>query len=755
MTVSSLSALKARLDATRLSLSSGKSLNFDRLGGDEDVVLGQPVRWGLEIVHVRTPQKLCMGKIGAAKVCLETLAPGCTRCGIASHASKVTLGDDDNMGSMLLVKANERAAFCQPCLPADTLSPDLVESLLGRAGVDWPSQFNLISCEEVQDLGKEEEMADRAQTVKKLKDGYMTPVKRVQTWTDMEATERILKESAAELKQSVDVTTALQDFVDAQDEVKKELSLAKFHATVAERLDMTVFHGLTTQEWVGEGNRNSQKIFVSMEDTVAGLRALISMVEGQVGTRSKVKIDPLPPTLWGSLGELHEKLVEVEDTLGSVGDTVMAFEQRTAANVESKEPPAKVDEELNTSTSDSSTGSENLFFQAIHRRPGQPDPVQVEPGVIQSLDKRVTVLEKRDKFDSSQIVVVRDHVLRNRDDVGALLEQYMGSPCDRIPAGAFVSPHNLLNQIVSRLSGSSPELKDYKTLADLKLGKLERDAAASCMRPLPILCTGPKLGGHSYGIHSTACRFKMLPSFKEWGLASDEDSLCHKFHRELRASAASTRAYIDSELGLHPELVMIANNVLTKSSHFVESLFLFMSDTYESMFLSFKNQADTWDLVCSSVEQIFSTQFKGPLSAMVAQDFSDVKRTLLDTIWTTLRIGVVVEEFLRIGLKDHHCLVGAANRFMIKQYAKSNRACEPTVTVSSTHDSTPLLNSLSAKVKAQDEEIKALKKLITGLTTKVKSVESRADQALHAAKGDGGSKKKKDTKPSDSGTSGD
>ena len=157
------------------------------------------------------------------------------------------------------------------------------------------------------------------------------------------------------------------------------------------------------------------------------------------------------------------------------------------------------------------------------------------------------------------------------------------------------------------------------------------------MRALLLLCTAPKLGGHSYGIHSTgSCRFKMLPSFKEWGLASDEDSLCHKFNRELRTVVGATRAYIDSELGRHTELVMITNNVLSKSSHFVESIFLFISDTYESMVLSFKNQADTWDLVCcSSVEQIFSTQFKGPLSSMVAQDFSDVKRTLLDTIWTS------------------------------------------------------------------------------------------------------------------------
>ena len=40
------------------------------------------------------------------------------------------------------------------------------------------------------------------------------------------------------------------------------------------------------------------------------------MVEGQVGTRkhSTGKLDPLPPTVWGSLSRLQDKLAEVEET---------------------------------------------------------------------------------------------------------------------------------------------------------------------------------------------------------------------------------------------------------------------------------------------------------------------------------------------------------------------------------------------------------------------------------------------------------
>ena len=59
------------------------------------------------------------------------------------------------------------------------------------------------------------------------------------------------------------------------DEVKKTGLLSNFHATVASRLDLTVFHLLTTQEWITEGHCNSQQIFMILEDTVADLRVLL------------------------------------------------------------------------------------------------------------------------------------------------------------------------------------------------------------------------------------------------------------------------------------------------------------------------------------------------------------------------------------------------------------------------------------------------------------------------------------------------
>ena len=51
----------------------------------------------------------------------------------------------------------------------------------------------------------------------------------------------------------------------------------------------------------------------------------------------------------------------------------------------------------------------------------------------------------------------------------------------------------------------------------------------------------------------------------------------------------STRAYIDSEIGEHAKLVLIANNLLSKLLYYVESVFQFMNDTYKLLSISFKN----------------------------------------------------------------------------------------------------------------------------------------------------------------------
>ena len=176
----------------------------------------------------------------------------------------------------------------------------------------------------------------------------------------MNETQVILKESAEELHNAADVTAALAQMMEETDEVKKSGFLSDFHATVASHLDLTVFHSVTTQEWITEGHQNSQQIFMSLEDTVSGLRP-------------KGNLDPLPPTVWGSLSGLHDKLAEVEETLEAVGETVMALEDKSLSVSSPRSGGANFDseEKLNISV-DNSTDSSPFCLEASFSAPHTP-----------------------------------------------------------------------------------------------------------------------------------------------------------------------------------------------------------------------------------------------------------------------------------------------------------------------------------------------------------------------------------------------
>ena len=123
------------------------------------------------------------------------------------------------------------------------------------------------------------------------------------------------------------------------------------------------------------------------------------------------------------------------------------------------------------------------------------------------------------------------------------------------------------------------------------------------------------------------------------------------------------------------------------------------------------------------------SQFKGPLSSMIAQDFTDAKRSLFDTIWTTLRINVGVEILENSWIETHHCLIGAADRFMIKQYAKSSggtaTASGSAPTAGFINETNQAVESLSKKVKMQADEIKQLKKLVSDLSSHLQRVKEK------------------------------
>ena len=267
-------------------------------------------------------------------------------------------------------------------------------------------------------------------------------------------------------------------------------------------------------------------------------------------------------------------------------------------------------------------------------------------------------------------------------------------------------------------------MKAFKALKDLKVKRRDYQAASTAMTNMPSLFdTNKRLDSHYYASQTTGnVRFKALPSYSEWGRKTDDDSLSCKLTRALESVDQDLQVGISAEFASHLNLQVIANAMLVKSVRFVRGLMEYMTECYDSLFHTFGSATETWDLVCFSVEQIFLNEFSTPLSAMVERDFTDPRKLAIDVVWTNLRCMSVVDSFNDAGIKNHPSMNGAQIRFVLKQSKSSNTG------------------SLEAKIQAQNNDIAALKQMITDQNTKINSmqskvryVEGRADAACHAA----------------------
>ena len=353
-------------------------------------------------------------------------------------------------------------------------------------------------------------------------------------------------------------------------------------------------------------------------------------------------------------------------------------------------------------------------------RQSREDDRAVIPDAVDEILARLDRLERAHAGaggSGDQTVFFGSHVFRAKRDLSAFLEEFLG--LGYLPSGLFVSPHQILNAIHAELSHSLPGMKDFKALKDLKVTTRDYHATTAALRNKPTVFESKRLETHAYTTPcATACRFKAIPSYAEWGLKSDTDSLYHKFSRELDRFEGSMQSAVASEFSDYPTLQIMAASMLAKSTRFVRGLFEYMTECYEHLNPSFPSSTETWDLVCFSVEEIFMNEFTAPRSAMVERDFTDVRKLAVDVIWVNLRSMSVVDDFNQTGIKNHHSMNGAQIRFVIKQAGSQNRQnMERTIQTQNEK-----IKSMETKMEDHESQFLALKK-------KVQSLESRIDKA--------------------------
>ena len=122
---------------------------------------------------------------------------------------------------------------------------------------------------------------------------------------------------------------------------------------------------------------------------------------------------------------------------------------------------------------------------------------------ILQLEEHVDRLESSQSGNADDVVVLDGNiVLRSKQDVLEMLEEFLGVNCD-IPAGAFASPHFSFNKMMTTLGCSLPNLDEIVKLKRLGVKAIDLRNSQALMAVLPLFFMSVKLSTHIYGSGST------------------------------------------------------------------------------------------------------------------------------------------------------------------------------------------------------------------------------------------------------------
>ena len=245
-----------------------------------------------------------------------------------------------------------------------------------------------------------------------------------------------------------------------------------------------------------------------------------------------------------------------------------------------------------------------------------------------------------------------------------------------------------------------------------------RAAQAMSNSGLPMLFTEKNRGVSYSGSEANTAkgaRFSAMPTQRQFGEMGDKDGLRHRALLSLDRVVKNITFDIQHLLK-NPEVKALATLMLLRTADFVRATFQYISDTYYELIPVFANEVETWDFVCYCVEQILTTEFSDARAQASGLDFRDSnlsKRML----WVSMRVVMVQEGFMEVGLANHSSLSGAYCRFLIRNSQNSE------------------VTKLKSKVERYDNQFAKMNQVIEELKSRVKAAESTADRAWSKASG--------------------
>ena len=734
---------------------------------------------GVELSHLRFPEKVCLGLIGTTKVCCMARHT----CSVASHRTKRAVGLDGN--GVLLVRhtpsGHDRpACYLAPVLSTAIVNDDLINELLSTEDPDWAGTFGLIVGGGIFSLKEFYAKQDVMQTARKAVLAVNSPLK-----VEGRFEAKTVLDTLLELVDSLKSLPALLDKVDDVEESDgddRDVSVTIALRAITVRLD---FLGRSCQAALSGVHRVGNEAQLSertYESSLEGISAEVDTLKGLLGERGST-VGPSEPTLWGAANGLRSRMDAMETAAGLLHanmENLRSFAGDIASRLGHSQAVNRKTPVLARTTGDESFSADTVMRDLLSSPEAgtggtsyagryvdqsgvlhQPEADQYAshgggagrgggagngnggnggaglggsfgtdgrnsvPGQDSPLSHIFARLDKLENKDSRQGVVEAvyfgDHFFGSEQDALAFLEKHLGVGAN-FKFGALTSPYHLLALVYKSLSGKSVGVAELASLKRLNLGHVELDAYLAASAELPELFTAStKLSGHAYKSNAgtiSSARFKVLPAYSDWGNEGDETCLYEKVLRALRHVEDQVTANIRNAFRSSMELKMLAHDMLSASTKFLRDVFSYMGNTYLHLFSAFSNSSAAWDLVCFAVLEIFSNDFLPAKVDMANADIvTDVPSCAATVFWTNLKLVQVASKFSEVGIKNHPSMNSAYIRFILTQSSERQSAAVLERTVKA-HEET--ISSLKRKFDEMDEKVKTY-------TNKFKFIESTVD----------------------------
>ena len=725
------------------------------LGGGDDlssaaVAAIVPCIAGKELVLVKHPDHLCGGRIGRnGKVCLKSLG----NCDTESHErSKGELP----LESFLILKESKDSGdrgYEGVVLEIAALDYTLVLALMDRTGVNWATEFEQIRSSGTTSI----QGCDLTKSILKTA--------RKQTYFNTPAKSLAVKDNLAKIADLETITDLVEDMtldkVDKDGEkVPRDWSslqdptLEVVLEDVYARCEVLAEHAAQVKSLMINQTSMIESYVKPVELSLSGVKVDLASVRGDIGTKDLTK-SKVPQGIWTAVEtgftqvDVLEKQLAIAkiDTVEALdgvsflldvhtsrevktnaGDTVFTKLRRKGGdfNDSSSEDDSFVSKKQ-TRHSDTLNCDENAIAcsMCMTRMGG------IENRLVNAL-LRLSNLEETKSGTIEGAIMVKDEVFRGRDDLGAWCDKYFPEATARshVECGCFVTPHYLLNLVTADMCSKRSAQLDL-TVKELKtLGVSRPDAtsyyALQTDKPdfmVATSCPAAHVLKVSKSVKDSA-PIKFVPSFADFGTASDNNSLQYRFKQSLAHVIDKQEKYLEARMsGKGKETPLaVARQLLSDSEKFVTQMLGFMEELYSACNDSFGAASEAWELVCHCLEELFTKELKPSLKFCV-EDLTETRSACIGVIHTAFSLNGKVRDLLHVGLQNHHSTTTSHVRFVMKM-AKSQKK-------GSSEDSN---NPLTQKYNTLKEDYTKLKEKSKKEAEKLSGLESRLDRLVGQVK---------------------